>query len=225
MSIEKRHKLIVNIMSICLLVIFAVLIAQMARIQIFSHDKYNELASKQHSTTIEIPARRGPILDRDGGILADSIRVHSVFLDPLFIDDKHAVVSQLSKVLELDPETIYKKIKNKKRFVWVKRKISDVDWIKVKRLNLNGVYSKYEYRRVYPDNELLSHVIGFTDVDGNGIEGIEKTYDNKLKGENGYLEVDQDGRRRQITNINNASVQPHDGSGIKLTIDKWFNSM
>ncbi len=220
MSIEKRHKLIATIMGICLLVVFAVLIFQMARIQIFGHDKYKKLAEKQQSDTIELPARRGPILDRNGKILADSMRVHSVFADPLFIKDKHETASKLSEVLDLDPLKVSDLINKKRRFVWIKRRLSEVEWIAIERLKLKGIHSRFEYKRVYPNNELLSHVIGITDIDGNGIEGIEKVYDEILKGESGFHEVEKDGLRRQIININNASVQPRDGSGVRLTIDK-----
>lgn len=219
MAIEKKHKLIVNIMGICLLVVFVVLLFQMARIQLFDHEKYARLATSQQVETITIPARRGPILDRNGNKLADSIRVNSVFADPLRIKDKHLAALKLAETLDCDQAEILRLLNKKKRFVWIKRKISNIEEIGIDRLKLKGVYTKYEYDRLYPNGELSSHVIGITDIDGIGIEGAELSFNDLLKGEDGYLVVEKDGLQRQITNINSVGIQPADGSGVMLTID------
>lgn len=219
MSIEKRHKLIVNIMGILLLVIFLGLIYKMASIQLFDHDKYRKLAESQHIETIELFSRRGPILDRNGRKLADSIRVSSVFADPYVIKDKHGSAEKIADVLNIDVEKVYKLITKNKRFVWIKRKITNVEDIALYRLKIKGIHTRYEYDRLYPNDELASHIIGITDIDGNGIEGLEYVFENLLKGESGYLVVGKDGFQRQITNINSLGVQPSDGLGLMLTID------
>ncbi len=219
MAVKKRHNLAANILTICLLVTFCALLFQVARIQIFDHEKYNKLADSQHWTRVNISARRGPILDRNGVKLADSIRVSSVFADPVAIKNKRGSAEKLAELLNKNPDDIHKLLKKNKRFVWIKRKLSNVEEIGVKRLKLRGVYTRYEYERSYLNNELLSHVIGATDIDGKGIEGVEYVFNDQLNGEDGYLVVERDGHQRHITNVNSAGVQPSDGAGVMLTID------
>lgn len=219
MIAKKREKRIVNIMGIFLLVIFATLIFQMARIQLFNHDIYANKAKRQHSATIEISARRGPILDRNGRKLADSIRVSSVSANPCQIKDKAAVAKKLSELLDLDETKIEELLKKDKKFVWIKRKITEIEEIEINRLKIRGLYTSHEYERVYPNNELVSHITGITDIDGNGIEGIEYKFDHILKGEKGYFKIQKDGKQRHITSIDSGDVPPSDGLGIMLTID------
>lgn len=219
MAIQKGHKLVATIMGISLLVVFAALIFQMVRIQIIDHDKYAKMAKSQHLTKIDIPARRGPVLDRNGNKLADSIRVSSVFADPSEVKDRYTTAGKLAELLNLDASDIFELLKKNKRFVWIKRKITNIEEIEINRLKLKGIYARYEYERLYPNNELGSHIIGITDIDGNGIEGIEYTFDDILNGKNGYVIVERDGLQRQITNINCGGVQPSDGIGVMLTID------
>ena len=219
LAIRKRHKLIANVMGVCMLIIFAALLFQMFRIQILGHEKYAMMAQSQHFARIEIPARRGAILDRNGNILVDSIRVSSVFADPSQVKDKYAYAEKLSKLLDVDESKILRLLKKKKRFVWIKRKITNIEDIGIRRLKLRGVYTRYEYNRLYPNEELMSHIIGITDIDGNGIEGIEYAFNETLKGEDGYVFVEKDGLQRHITNINSVGVQPNDGMGVMLTID------
>ncbi|MGR3220541.1 MAG: peptidoglycan D,D-transpeptidase FtsI family protein [Candidatus Anammoxibacter sp.] len=219
MAIQKRHKLIANIMAVCMFVLFAALIFQMFRIQILGHDKYALMAQSQQMARIEIPARRGPILDRNGNILANSIRVSSVFADPSQVDDKYEYAGKLSKLLDIEASKILKLLQKRKRFVWIKRKISNIEDIGIHRLKLKGVYTRYEYDRLYQNEELMSHVLGITDIDGNGLEGVEYAFDETLQGKNGYVLVGKDGLQRHITNVNSVGVQPSDGLGVMLTID------
>lgn len=219
MQQTKKHKLIATIMGICLLVVFCVLIYQIAQIQLIDHEKYAKLASSQHLQKVELQARRGPILDRNGVKLAESLRVSSVCADPSIIKDKVTTAEKLAELLNQDVGLIYKLLNKEKRFVWIKRKLTNIEEIGINRLKLNGVYTKYEYERLYPNDELLSHVIGITDIDGNGIDGVELVFNNVLKGEKGYLIVERDGLQRQIVNINSGEKQPNDGAGIMLTID------
>ena len=219
MVARKREKRIVSIIGIFLLVIFATLIFQMARIQLFDHDIYANKAKAQHFSEIEIPARRGPILDRNGKKLADSIRVSSISANPCEIKDKLVVANKLSDLLDLDEAKIRKLLKKDKKFVWIKRKVTDIEEIEVKRLKIKGIYTSYEYERLYPNNELVSHITGITDIDGNGIEGIEYKFDHILKGTKGYFKVRKDGRQQHITSIDSGDIPPKDGFGIMLTID------
>lgn len=220
MILGKRHKLLANVIGISLLVVFAALAFQLGMIQLFHHNRYEKMAKSQHFKRIEIPARRGPIFDRNGNKLAESIRVSSVCADPWEVSDKYPTASKLADILGMDESEVFKLLDKDKRFVWIKRRITDIEEIEINRCKLKGIYTRYEYKRLYPMDELASHVVGITDIDGNGLEGIELAFDNLLRGTNGYMVVEKDGLQRHITNINNIEVQPEHGSGILLTIDK-----
>lgn len=220
MAILKRHRIIVTGMGISLLVVFAVLIFQMARIQIIDNGKYERMAQSQHSSRVEISARRGPILDRNGHKLVDSVRVSSVFADPSMVRDKFETAEKLSKLLDTDISETFRLLKKEKRFVWIKRKITNLEEIGVERLKLRGIYTRHEYNRLYPNDELVSHVLGIVDIDGNGLEGVEYAFDDLLKGRNGYVVVGRDGRQRKITGVDSHGMKPNDGFGVQLTIDR-----
>ena len=225
MPIKKRQKLVASILMIVLLVVFAALIVQMARIQIVDHDWYKKKAKLQHWTKVKILARRGPILDRNGIKLAVSIRNSSLVADPQLVEDKTGVAQRLSEILTLEESAILKLLNKDKRFVWIKRKITDIEEENIKRLNINGIYTENEYKRVYPNEELASHILGITDVDENGLEGIEYKFDRFLQGTDGHFIVERDGQRRQITSVNNHEVAAQHGNGVVLTIDSFIQKV
>ena len=222
MPIKKRQKLIASILMIVLLVVFAALIVQMARIQIVDHAWYQKKAKLQHWTKVKVPARRGPILDRNGIKLAVSLRNSSLVADPRLVEDKFAAAQRLSEILNLEKSAVLKLLNKDKRFVWIKRKITDVEEVNIKSLNIKGIYTENEYKRLYPNDELASHVLGFTDIDGNGLEGIEYKFDRFLQGADGHFVVERDGRRRQLTSMDNRDVAAQHGNGVVLTIDSFI---
>ncbi len=217
---ETRCQLVANMMSICLQVVFAVLVCQMVQEKLFGNESGTEAVSVDQSDVIKFSVRRGPILDRNGKILADSKRVCSLFVGPMVAKDKNEVAAKLAEILRVDPARLLKLIDGNKGFVRIKKALTKMEQDEINRLKLTGVYTIYEYNRFYPCKELLSHVIGMTDINGNGVGGIEKAYDRKLKFKNDYLKLGEGGLRSQISDINNSDMQLHDGFGIKLTIDK-----
>jgi len=219
MSLNKKHRFWANVIGSLLMLIFIGLAVNLGRIQIVNHEKYAGLARAQQCERIELPARRGLILDRNGKKLAESLRVGSVYADPTNIKDIARVRDHLSKILKLDPSKLDKRLGRNKKFVWIKRKISDRALKKVKELSLNGVYIKYEYERFYPNGYLASHILGFTDIDQKGIEGIELSCNGILTGEPGYKLVLCDARQGQIL-MPNVEIQfPKHGDNVTLTID------
>ncbi len=218
-EITRCHKIRVNILYVCIFLIFAALLYQLVRIQLINHSKYTSLASSQHTKKLEIPTSRGLILDRNGVKLAESIQVSSVFADPLLIKDKKGTAQILSSVLGLDTTKVVNLLNKDKRFVWIKRKATDKQAKTIERLELKGIGFRDEYKRIYPYGSLCSHVVGFTDIDGNGLEGIEGTLDHVLSGSKGYKIIERDGRRRLISTLNGESVSAKYGNNVYLTID------
>lgn len=215
----KRHKFWTNITGVFLMMAFIVLAVRVGRIQLIEHDKYSKLAKVQQCKKIELPARRGPILDRNGSKLAESLQVGSIYADPTEIEDVSSVAYHLSKVLKLNSSKVAKLLNKDKRFVWIKRKVSDEELGAVAKLSLKGVYIKHEYHRFYPNERLGSHVLGFTNIDEKGLEGIELSFDGVLSGESGYKLIVRDALQRQIITPDAEIQLPRHGNTVVLTID------
>lgn len=215
----KKNKFWANITGIFLIGIFIALAVHLGRIQIGEHDKYCKLAKVQHYKKIELPARRGSILDRNGNKLAESLQVGSVYADPAEIEDASSAAYQLGKVLKLNSSKIVKLLSKDKRFVWIKRKVSDEELSSVAKLSLRGVYIKYEYHRFYPNEQLGSHILGFTNIDEEGLEGIELSFDNTLSGKPGHKLIVRDALQRQIITPDAEVLLPRHGNNVVLTID------
>lgn len=136
--------------------------------------------------------RRGYIKDSGGAILAVSIEQGSLYANPEHIQDPQGTARVLAPILQMDKERILSRLSLDRQFIWIKRKLPDMTVSRIKSLKLPGIYFKKEFQRVYPHDTLASHIIGFTDIDNNGIAGIEYKYDSYLKGEEGVENVDSD---------------------------------
>lgn len=215
----KKHKFWANITGVFLIGIFIALAVHIGRIQLAEHDKYLKLAKVQQCKKIELPARRGSILDRNGSKLAESLQVGSVYADPAEIEDISSAAYHLGKALKLDSSKIVKLLKKDKRFVWIKRKVGDEELGAVAKLPLKGVYIKHEYHRFYPNEQLGSHILGFTNIDEKGLEGIELSFDNVLSGKPGYKLIVRDALQRQIITPDAEVRLPRHGNDVVLTID------
>ena len=212
-------------MCLCIFVIFAALLYQLVRIQIFDHKKYTSLAFSQQFQKQDIPTRRGVIFDRNGLKLAESVQVSSVFADPLVIKDKKKTAQVVSQVLGLNKTKVEKLLNKKKRFVWIKRRIPDEQEDVLKQRNLKGIGFRHEYKRVYPYEKLCSHILGFTDIDQNGLEGIESSLNEVITGSKGSKVVEKDGRQRQFSTLQGETVSAKYGNSVFLTIDCEIQSI
>ncbi|MDE2216381.1 MAG: penicillin-binding protein 2 [Planctomycetota bacterium] len=216
----KKHKFFANVIGVFLIIGYIALAVYLGRIQLFDHDKYIKLAKVQQCKKIELPARRGSILDRNGSKLAESLQVGSVYVDPAEINDISSVAYHLGKILKLSPPKLVKLLSKDKRFVWIKRKISDEEELgALAKLSLKGVYVKQEYHRFYPNEELACHVLGFTNIDERGLEGVELVFDDVLAGKPGYKFITRDALQRQIITADAEVQLPIHGNDVQLTID------
>ncbi|ODS33411.1 MAG: putative glycosyltransferase [Candidatus Scalindua rubra] len=198
---------------------------QLIRIQILDYKKYSSLAFSQQFKKLDIPTRRGLIFDRNGVKLAESIQTNSVFADPFLIKDKKRTSQVISNVLQLDSARVLNLLNKKKRFVWIRRRITDKQADAIRELNLKGIGFRHENKRVYPYGKLCSHVLGFTDVDENGLEGVENSLNHILSGNKGYKVIETDGRQRQFSTLDEETVSARYGNSVFLTIDCEIQSI
>ena len=211
-----RIHLILFGMFLCVLVI----IWKVANLHITERDFLQDQGDRRTIRTVPLVANRGLITDRNGEPLAVSTPVQSIWVDPSKISDDPEDIKALAKNLELNEEVLIQnlKLKSNLKFHYIKRRLSPSEAEKILRLSVEGVYSQQEYQRFYPQGEVAAHLVGFTNMDDVGQEGLELTYDNWLKGVSGRRQVMQDRRGNIIEELNTIkTAQP--GNRLELSID------
>ena len=177
-----RSKLIVAAIGLS----FLGLAARATYIQVLSNDFYQKQGEVRFARTLELPANRGRIIDRNGLILASSVAASSVWAIPEDVVLTKSEALQLAKLLDLSVSELNKKLaENDKTFVWLKRQVDDSIGKQIAAMDLQGVYLRKDYKRQYPEGEAAAHVVGFTNVEDIGQEGIELAFNKDLSGRAG----------------------------------------
>ncbi len=210
-----RSKLIVLAIALA----FGALAARAAYIQVLSNDFFQRQGEVRFVRTLELPANRGRILDRNGLILASSVPATSLWAIPEDMERKPSEIKRLAQLLEMPLVELNKKIEDEdKTFVWLKRQVDESVAKEIAALGIRGVYQRKEYKRQYPEGEAAAHVVGFTNVENNGQEGIELTFNKNLAGHAGSRRVIKD-RLGNVVEAVGEEVPPVDGRDLQLSID------
>jgi cell division protein FtsI (penicillin-binding protein 3) len=172
----------------------------------------------RYARTLELPANRGKVIDRNGDTLATSTRVKSIFAIPDLAKISPAEVAQLSRVIDVKPEDITRRLNSSKDYVYLTREVSPEVAQSALALKLPGIQAQDEYRRYYPSGEMAAHLVGFTNVDDKGQEGIELAFESELKGAPGSRRVIQDRRGSIVEDVQTIRT-PQDGHDIQLALD------
>jgi len=193
---------------------------RLADIQVIHPDFLRNQGDARHVRKVPIVAHRGMILDRHGEPLAISTPVHSVWMNPQEMTGDATEIKALAKALNLDSKKISRKLEqNKNReFVYLKRRVTPNIVEKVKQLNIAGVSLQREYKRYYPTGEVAAHIVGFTNVDDHGQEGLELTYNDILTGVPGLERMVRDSKGNFVEGGEQLKPAKH-GENIKLSID------
>jgi len=218
----RKYPLRFAVVSIFLFVGFAYSIGFLIFIQIFRADFLSNLAQRQHEHSMVLEPRRGTIYDRNMRALAINLPVYSVYANARAMHQEHdidEVVENLSSILGIDPKEIRDKLERNKYFLWIKRKVPQDIYLRIKSLKLPGIGFIKESKRFYPNQILASHLIGFAGMDNNGLDGLERDYDKYLKGQPGHAIILRDAHSRELM-FDKGYVPPVDGFSIILTIDE-----
>ena len=208
-----------------LIIAFALLGVRLVFVQVGAGKSLSDIASSQHRLAVSILPKRGIIYDRNLKELAITINLNSVFAEPFRVKDKELASYKLAGVLGVSRDEIYKKLRQEKGFVWLGRKVSPDIARAVRALDIKGIEFIKEPQRVYPNGVLASHVMGFTDTDNNGLEGLELRFDKYLKGVMGYRYAIRDAKQREVPAYEYKEIQPTDGDSMVLTIDSMIQSI
>jgi cell division protein FtsI (penicillin-binding protein 3) len=201
-----------------LLCLWAVAICgRLIYLQVIQYGDFVQRAARQQQRTIDVSARRGIIYDRNGQELAMSVMVDSVFAVPSEVPDQGMTASILGRVLKTDSNEILARIKSQRNFAWIARKIDTETSARIRAMNLKGIYFQQEPKRFYPKRELSAQVLGYVGLDDEGLAGIERNFDEQLRGTPGKMVVSLDARRKSLGSI---EKQPDPGENVVLTVDE-----
>ena len=195
-----------------------VLIGRAAYIQIIATNFYLKQGEARYAHTLEMPASRGRIVDRNGLLLATSVPTPSIWAIPKDVDADAGDKKQLAQALGMSVAELNDRLDGNPNFVWLKRQVDDGVGSAVKQLDLKGIHQVSEFRRRYPEGEAAAHVVGFTGDEDKGQEGIELAYQQQLQGRDGSREVVKDRLGRIVENIGDPQ-RPINGEDIELAID------
>ncbi len=202
-----------------LLLGFLGLVVRAIYLQGMHNDFLQQKGESRYSRVIEISAHRGMITDRHGEPLAISTPVESVWASPHDLDATPGQLKKLANLIRMDVVEVRKRISDKKRdFVYLRRHLPPDITAKVVELNIPGIFLKREFRRYYPTGELTAHMLGFTDIDDNGQEGIELGWQDTLAGKSGSRRVIKDRKGRIVEDVESI-LEPKPGQDIALSID------
>ena len=200
--------------------IFLFIFCRLFYVQVVWGKKLQEKAVDQWTRNIPVLAKRGDIVDRNGIVLASTLKTYTVFVRPRAVTDLDGVCSWLSEVFSLDKESLKNKIVSTKTSeIKVKKHVSKELIEKLSQKTFNGVYYAEDVTRIYPFNELLAQTLGYTSKDGNGIAGLELYYDKYLSGINGEVLYEADLTGVDIENKTPTYIPATDGLNLKLTVD------
>ena len=198
---------------------FIGLVARAAYVQVFDNNFFIKQGQVRFERTLEIPANRGRVLDRNGLILASSVPMPSIWASPEEMDTSNPKLKELAHLLEIPQRELQEKIKDPKRkHVWLKRQADMALGKKITELGVRGIYTTMEYKRMYPEGEAAAHVVGFTNIENIGQEGVELAFNKHLAGKSGSRRVINNGHKQVVEGIGE-EIPPEDGRDLQLSID------
>ncbi len=217
----------------CVCIFFALLFSvfsyRLIYLQLVMHEHYSKLAADRNVGRAVIRAERGTIYDAGHEVLAQNVPVATVVADASLIPHPEALIPLLARSLQLPPNEIAEKIATKRRYIVLKREVPDADARVLEKTlrkeKLRGVYCERSTIRVYPNGPMLCHVIGFSDFDQKGIQGVEASMQEYLRGHNGYRYIERDAQGREIVLYRGLERAPQNGSQVHLTIDMGLQTI
>jgi cell division protein FtsI (penicillin-binding protein 3) len=203
--------------------IFSIFSVRLIYLQMIKHDEYAERAAEKNVERKVIFAERGAIFDSNNEILAHNVPVERVVADATHFNDAAAMVDLLSSTLKIPHSELAEKLEGDRRYIVIKHEVpqnvADTLREKLHAQNLRGISFEHEATRVYPNGPMLCHVIGFTDVDHNGIQGVEASMDQYLHGQDGYRYIEHSRTGQEIVLYRGQERAPRDGYQVHLTVD------
>ena len=199
--------------------LLVVLWGRCAWLQIFNAQHVSDMAQAQHQANEILPGRRGTIYDRTGRALAVSVAAPSVYANARRMDNKFDVAHQLATAVGRNVHMIQSRLDQDRGFVWIARQVDPVVTPSLETLRTEGVGWLEEQKRLYPQGKLAGHIVGFTDIDQHGLEGLELSLNKALQGQDGRRATLRDAKGNWLVGPWTTETEPVDGNDVVLTID------
>jgi cell division protein FtsI/penicillin-binding protein 2 len=203
--------------------LFSAFSFRLVYLQIIKHEEYAGLAAEKHGEKQIIRAERGEIFDANNEVLAHNVPVETVVADGTRLNDRGAIVDLISVELKLPRQELAEKLVGDRRYVVIKRDVSrtvaESLRTQLRARNLRGIYFEHDATRVYPNGSMLCHVIGFTDFEHRGIQGVEASMEEYLHGQDGYRFIEHNCAGQEIVLYRGQERAPRNGYHVHLTVD------
>ncbi len=218
-----------NSRSRCVLVctgfigLFSIFSFRLIYLQAIKHDEYAGLAAEKHVYKQIIYAERGMILDANNEVLAHNVPKERIVADATHLNNRQATVALVSHELGIPSGELAEKLDGERRYIVIKREVpaatANALREKLRVGNLRGIYFEHDATRIYPNGSMLCHVIGFTDFDHHGIQGVEASMEEYLHGQDGYRFIEHNRAGQEIVPYRGQERAPRDGYQVHLTVD------
>ena len=203
--------------------LFSAFSFRLVYLQMIKHDEYAGLAAEKHVYKQSIFAERGSILDANNEVLAHNIPVETVVADTTHLNNREALIPLLRDALKISEEELAGKLKGDRRYISLKREVPEAVAValreKLRAQNLRGIYFERDSTRIYPNGSMLCHVIGFTDFEHRGIQGVESSMEEYLHGQDGYRYIEHNRAGQEMVLYRGQERAPRNGYRVHLTID------
>ena len=209
-----RSKLLVALVGLG----FALLLGRAVYVQIIDAPFFLKQGEIRYGHTIELPASRGRIVDRNGLILAASVPAPSIWAIPKDLEGDARTRAKLATLLDMTSAALEARLADNPNFVWLRRQVDEPVAKAIRDLGIRGIHEVREYKRKYPEGEAAAHVVGFTNVEDRGQEGIELAFQKELAGRDGTRRVIKDRLGRVVEDVGD-STAPVEGQDIGLAVD------
>jgi cell division protein FtsI (penicillin-binding protein 3) len=213
-------RLRVRLLQYGLLLFFVALCLRLVQVQVVESQSYHKIAQGQYQSKVLLPATRGSLFDRNGNVIASNSMFVSFAADPqIAADDARSIAAKFSKAFGKPRSYYAEKLHSDSRFVWLERQVPMEIVKNINVHDLDGIVIRYEPKRLYHRDQVAGQLVGFTDIDNNGLAGTESVFDKELHGVDGYVVLQRDGLGRARPSVDYPRVEPIRGHDISLTID------
>ncbi|MDY2614223.1 MAG: penicillin-binding transpeptidase domain-containing protein [Lachnospiraceae bacterium] len=219
MKNKTYNKKKILVVFLCAVTVILALVGRLVYLMVFDAEYYQKKAEALHEREREIKAARGEIIDANGTVLATNKTVCTISVIHSQITDSERVIQALAQTLEMEEETVRKKVEKVSSMERIKTNVDKETGDKIRDMELDGVKVDEDFKRYYPYNELASKVLGFTGGDNQGIIGLEVKYEEYLKGINGMILTTTDARGIELEGVAEDRLEPVAGNTLQISLD------
>ena len=219
---RSKVNLRLTVLSIFVLAGWLLIMGKLFWLQVVNHENIQLVRNTLYNQEIVLLAERGTIRDRNGIALTMNLPHYDLGAHPPVIENPELMAKVFSETFGKSSAYYMEKLSTDKNFVWMERKVTPAKGLAIIRHEFKGISAIKQSKRYYPYDEIGAQIIGFTDIDNRGIEGIEKTYDEFLRGTDGHKSFKVDGKGRDLSGLLSKTVEPIPGGNLNLTLDREY---